>query len=132
MVVLPRATHWYRSIRAPLTELRMRLRELVQNRIRCGYRKLRVLLLREGWKLGKKLVYRLYREEGLGLRARPKRRRTVCEHTRQKPRATGPNEVWSLHFVADQLKADQIPEIRSMIATSDSKVSYCDAISIQK
>ena len=103
VAVLPRATHRYQSIRDPLTELRLRLRELAQSRIRYGYRKLRVLLLREGWKVGKKLVYRLYREEGLGLRARPKRRPMVCEHTRQKPRATVPNEVWSLDFVADQL-----------------------------
>ena len=52
--------------------------------------------------MGKKLVYRLYREEGLGLRARPKARRIVSEHRRQKPKATGPNHVWSLDFVADQ------------------------------
>ena len=62
-----------------------------------------MLLIREGWKVGKKLVYRLYREEGLGLRRRPKRRRMVCEHTRRKPRAERPNQVWSLDFVADQL-----------------------------
>jgi putative transposase len=103
VVLLPRATHRYQSIRDPLIELRMRLRELAQSRIRYGYRKLRVLLMREGWRVGKKLVYRLYREEGLGLRRRPKRRRMVCEHSRQKPRAEGANEVWSLDFVADQL-----------------------------
>lgn len=62
-----------------------------------------MLLIREGWQVGKKLVYRLYREEGLGLRARPKARRTVSEHSRQKPRAGGANQVWSLDFVADQL-----------------------------
>src|ERR1700758_4692842 len=39
----------------------------------------------------------------MGLRARPKRRRTVSEHGRQKPRAEEPNAVWSLDFVADQL-----------------------------
>jgi len=55
VVVLPRATHRYQSIRDPLTELRMRLRELAQSRIRYGYRKLRVLLIREGWKVGRKL-----------------------------------------------------------------------------
>ena len=71
-LLLPRATHRYQSIRDPLTELRMRMRELAQTRIRYGYRKIRVLLIREGWKVGKKLVYRLYREEGLGLRRRPK------------------------------------------------------------
>jgi putative transposase len=102
-VVLPRATHRYQSIRNPLTELRMRMRALALARIRYGYRKIQVLLIREGWKVGKKLVYRLYREEGLALRARPKRRRMVSEHSRQKPRAIRPNQVWSLDFVADQL-----------------------------
>jgi hypothetical protein len=81
----------------------MRMRALALARIRYGYRKIQVLLIREGWKVGKKLVYRLYREEGLALRARPKRRRTVSEHSRQKPRAIRPNQVWSLDFVADQL-----------------------------
>jgi hypothetical protein len=39
------------------------MREIAQVRVRYGYRKIRVLLNREGWKAGKKLVYRLYREE---------------------------------------------------------------------
>jgi putative transposase len=103
LVLLPRATHRYQSIRDPLTELRLRMRQLAQTRIRYGYRKIRVLLIREGWQVGKKLVYRLYREERLGLRMRPKRRRTVSEHSRQKPRAERPNQVWSLDFVADEL-----------------------------
>jgi len=80
----------------------MRMRELASARIGYGYRKIRVLLNREGWKVGKKLVYRLYREEGLGLRRRPKSRRIASAHNRQKPRAEGPNHVWSLDFVADQ------------------------------
>ena len=79
------------------------MRELAQTRIRYGYRKIRVLLIREGWQVGKKLVYRIYREEGLGLRAGRKSRRTVSEHSRQKPRAERPNQVWGLDFVADQL-----------------------------
>jgi len=103
VVWLPRATHRYQSIRDPLTALRLRMRELAQTRIRYGYRKIRVLLIREGWQVGKKLVYRLYREEGLGLRRRRKSRRPVSEHSRQKPRAERPNQVWGLDFVADQL-----------------------------
>jgi putative transposase len=69
----------------------MRMRQLAQSRIRYGYRKIRVLLIREGWQVGKKRVYRLYREEGLGLQQRPKRRRIASAHSRQKPRAEGPN-----------------------------------------
>jgi putative transposase len=80
----------------------MRMRELATARIRYGYRKIRVLLNREGWNVGKKLVYRLYREEGLGLRRRPKSWRIASAHHRQKPRAEAPNQVWSLDFVADQ------------------------------
>jgi len=94
VVWLPRATHRYQSIRDPLTALRLRMRELAQTRIGYGYRKIRVLLIREGWQVGKKLVYRIYREEGPALRRRRKSRRTVSEHSRQKPRAERPNQVW--------------------------------------
>ena len=47
-VLLPRATHRYQGIRDPLTELRLRMRELAQTGIRYGYGKIRVLLIREG------------------------------------------------------------------------------------
>ena len=81
----------------------MRIREIVQTRVRYGYRKIRVLLNREGWKVGKKRVYRLYREEGLSLRQKPRRRRRVAVHGRERTKPRTPNEVWSLDFVADQL-----------------------------
>jgi hypothetical protein len=55
-----RATFRYRSYRDPRTELRMRIREIAQARVRYGYRKIRVLLNREGWKVGKYLVERIY------------------------------------------------------------------------
>ena len=45
----------------------MRIREIAQARVRYGYRKIRVLLNREGWDVGEYLVYRLYTEEGLSL-----------------------------------------------------------------
>jgi putative transposase len=57
-----RATHRYDGHQEQWIELRMRIREIVQTRVRYGYRMIRVLLNREGWKVGKDLVYRLYRE----------------------------------------------------------------------
>jgi len=81
----------------------MRIREIAQTRVRYGYRKIRVLLNREGWEVGKYLVERLYREEGLTLHQRRKRRRRVAEHRRERFHPTGPNQVWSMDFVADQL-----------------------------
>src|SRR5690348_17857402 len=53
--------------------LRMRIRDLAQARVRYGYRRLRVLLNREGWRVGKYLVYRLYKEEGLVLKKRDRK-----------------------------------------------------------
>ena len=101
---VPRATYRYRSCADPRTELRMRIRELARARVRYGYRRIRVLLNREGWNVGRYLVYRLYKEEGLTLKKRPARRKRVAAVPRQeKIRATRPNQVWSLDFVSDQL-----------------------------
>jgi putative transposase len=100
---LNRGTFRYRSHKDPRTELRMRIREIAQTRVRYGYRKIRVLLNWEGWNVGKYLVERIYREEGLTLRQRRKRRRRVAEHRRERFHPTAPNQVWSMDFVADQL-----------------------------
>jgi putative transposase len=63
-----------------------------------------VLLNREGWNVGRYLVYRLYKEEGLILKRRPSRRKRTAAITRQeKVRATRANQIWSLDFVSDQL-----------------------------
>ena len=75
-----RASHRYQSRRDPLVELRMRLRELALVRVRYSYRRLHVLLQREGWQVNHKQVYRLYREEGLSIRTRNPRRRCACRY----------------------------------------------------
>ncbi len=100
---LPVSTFRYESMQEPRTALRLRIREIAQTRVRYGYRKIRVLLNREGWKVGKKLVYRLYKEEGLTLRRKPRRKRRAAMHRRERFRPIAPNQVWGLDFVADQL-----------------------------
>ncbi len=100
---LNRGTFRYRTHRDPRTALRMRIREIAQARVRYGYRKIRVLLNREGWKVGKYRVERIYGEEGLTLRQRRKRHRRVAEHRRERFHPTATNQVWSMDFVADQL-----------------------------
>src|SRR5712692_1067198 len=97
------STFRYESMQEPRTALRLRIREIAQVRVRYGYRKIRVLLKREGWNVGKKLVYRLYKEEGLTLRHKPRRKRRAALHRRERFRPTAPNHVWSLDFVTDQL-----------------------------
>src|SRR5271170_2851305 len=104
VLLMVRGTYRYQSHREPWTELRMRIREIAQSRVRYGYRKIRVLLNREGWDVGKYLVYRLYKEEGLALKKRPQRRRKAVRHREERFIATAPNQAWSLDFVADQLQ----------------------------
>lgn len=97
-------TYRYQSHQRAWTELRARIREIAQSRVRYGYRKILVLLRREGWQVGKHLVYRLYKEEGLALKKRPQKRRKAVRHREERFRPTAPDQAWSLDFVADQLQ----------------------------
>lgn len=65
VIATTRSSVYYASRKDPLIALRQRLRELARTRVRDGYRRLRVLLQREGWVIGKERLYRVYREEGL-------------------------------------------------------------------
>ncbi|MGX4803524.1 IS3 family transposase [Bradyrhizobium guangdongense] len=91
----------YRSSRPPDAVLRGRLRDLANERRRFGYRRLFVLLRREGEPSGINRIYRLYREEGLTVRKRRARRKAVGTRAPilVEPR---PNARWSLDFVHDQ------------------------------
>jgi putative transposase len=67
------------------------------------YRRLHVLLGREGWRVNHKRVYRLYCQEGLGMRKRVPRRRVACLKREIRPTASTKNECWSMDFMSDQL-----------------------------
>ena len=96
----------YRSQRAPDTMLRGRLRDLANERRRFGYRRLFVLLRREGEPSGINRIYRLYREEGLTVRKRKARRKAVGTRAPVLVEAR-PNARWSLDFVHDQFANGQ-------------------------
>jgi putative transposase len=97
-----RSSYRYRSQAADQTALKLRLRDLAATRVRYGYRRLHVLLRREGWRVNHKRVDRLYREEGLGIRV--KRRKKLASASRALPSpAMRPLERWSLDFVSDSL-----------------------------
>jgi putative transposase len=83
-------------------ELRERLRELAEERRRWGSPMLYLVLRREGWLVNHKRVERLYREEGLSLRRRRRRKRlSHLRIVRQAPEAA--NQLWSMDFVSDTL-----------------------------
>jgi putative transposase len=98
-----RASQRYRSVADPQTELRLRLRELAASRVRYGYRRLWVLLRREGFDVNHKRIYRLYREEGLAIRPKTPRRRRACRYREARPEAEAVNEVWAMDFMSDAL-----------------------------
>jgi putative transposase len=96
------STMRYRS-RRPLQEaLRGRLRDLAATHVRYGYRRLTVLLRREGWPVNAKRIYRLYDEENLKVRSVERKKIGRRQRIAQSP-ATGPNQCWAADFVSDKL-----------------------------
>jgi putative transposase len=111
----PRASHRYRSRADRREELRGRLRDLAGVRPSYGYRRLGLLLRREGWDTNHKLVFRLYREEGLGLRRRRPRRRVSAARRVKMAIPQQTNETWSMDFMSDQLYSGRWIRILTLI-----------------
>ena len=95
-----RPTCRYECVAAEQAALRMRLRDLAQAQVSYGYRRLHILLLREGWAVNHKRVYRLYRQEGLMLRTK---RHVSHQRREERPLAAEANESWSMGFMSDEL-----------------------------
>lgn len=102
LVKLHRSTCRYAKRRKDPEELVARLRELASERPRFGYRRLHLLLQREGRRVNRKLVYRLYKREGLQVRRRPRRK---LRANRPMPllALVRPNQRWAMDFVHDWL-----------------------------
>jgi putative transposase len=102
LIGISRSLYGYRSRRSPALELRNRIAELAAQKRRYGYRRIHVLLRREGWSMNHKRTYRLYREQGLAVRRRKRKR--IGQTSRLLLSAPkGPNENWSMDYVADGL-----------------------------
>ena len=101
LVGLSRSRWHYRPRRPPRdAPIRTRLKELATQRPRFGYKRLHVLLRREGYVVNLKRVYRLYREERLLVRPHRSRKRTT-EPRVPLPAPTAPNERWGMDFIHD-------------------------------
>ena len=102
MIRFNRATQRYIAKRDENILLRMRILDIARARVRYGYKRIHVLLLREGWRINHKAVYRIYREEGLNLRYKSKRKR-VSQARFPKVDVTGVNQCWAMDFMSDAL-----------------------------
>lgn len=97
-----RSSQRYCSRKDAQLALRGKLKELASTYVRYGYRRLTVLLRRQGWKVNAKRIYRLYTEEGLIVRT--KQRRKIARRQRGTvPAAVRPGQRWSMDFLSDKL-----------------------------
>ena len=93
----------YRSRRRGQAVLEARIKEICTTRVRYGYRRVHVLLRREGWAINHKRTRRLYNALGLQLRNKVPRRRVKAALRADRTPPSRCNEVWAMDFVHDQL-----------------------------
>jgi putative transposase len=85
--------------------------------VRYGYRRLHILLRREGWRVNHKRIYRLYREEGLGIRVKRRKKLASVPRLLPPPPARRPQERWSLDFLSDNLAAGRRFRVLTIVDT---------------
>ena len=102
LVSISRSLYRYVSRRGDASPLKQRIGDIAAAKRRYGYRRVYVRLRREGWAVNRKRVYRLYREMGLAVRRRKRKRIGIVER-RPLPKPSLANQSWSMDFVSDGL-----------------------------
>jgi putative transposase len=127
LLKLSRSTYRYRAQNPERdAELRARLKELAAKRMRFGYRRLTAMLARDGIPANHKRVYRLYREEGLAMRIR-QRRRIRWNGQEARPAAIRVNQRWSIDFVSDSVSGSRVIRILTLV---DDYTRECPAMEV--
>jgi len=124
-----RSSYHYRSRRPEQAPLKKRIKEIAETRVRYGYRRIEVLLRREGWLVNHKRVRRLYSEMGLQLRNKSPKRRVKAKLRQDRTAATQPNQVWAMDFVHDQLFDGRKIRILTVV---DTFSRYAPAIDVKQ
>ena len=126
LIGIHRSVARYNSSAKDSEHLLARLRELASERRRYGYRRLAVMLRREGFLANHKRVYRLYREEGLAVRRR-KRKKTAGMERVMPPAPEWENQRWSMDFLLDGLSDGRRLRVLTLI---DDFTRECLAIEV--
>jgi len=114
---IDRSLYVYKSKRGEQAELKLRIKDICQTRVRYGYRRVHVLLKRDGWPVNPKRIYRLYKEMGLQLRNKVPKRRVKAKLRADRTDATHSNHVWAMDFVHDQLATGRKIRILTVVDT---------------
>ncbi|MEA1844063.1 IS3 family transposase, partial [Agrobacterium tumefaciens] len=112
-----RSLYVYKSRRGEQAELKLKIKDICQTRVRYGYRRVHILIKREGWPVNPKRIYRLYKEMDLQLRNKVPKRRVKAKLRADRTEPTHPNHVWAMDFVHDQLAADRKIRVLTVVDT---------------
>lgn len=112
-----RSTYHYKSRRPDQAGLEARIKEICATRVRYGYRRVHVLLQREGWRVNIKKTHRIYNALGLQLRNKTPKRRVKAKLRDDRKEATAPNETWAMDFVHDQLATGRKIRVLTVVDT---------------
>ena len=121
LVGISRSLYRYQSKRPDASALRSRIGEIAAEKRRYGYRRIHLLLRREGFTMNVKRTYRLYRETGLAVRRR-KRKRIGLMERKPLPKPTSANVSWSMDFVSDGLADGR--RIRCLTLVDDCTIEF--------
>lgn len=114
---IDRSLYTYKPRRGEQAELKQRITEICQTRVRYGYRRVHVLLCREGWPINPKRTRRLYNELGLQLRNKTPKRRVKAKLRDDRTAATRCNQTWAMDFVHDQLATGRKLRVLTIVDT---------------
>jgi putative transposase len=103
VLLVETSTYHYKFRRRGQADLEKRIKEIAETRMRYGYRRVHVVLLREGWMINIKRTYRLYSGLGLQLRNKTPKRRVRAKLRDDRCPVSQPNQTWAMDFVHDQL-----------------------------
>jgi putative transposase len=126
VLLVDTSSYHYKSRRRGQADLELRIKDICQTRVRYGYRRVHVLLRREGWMINHKRTRRIYRELGLQLRNKTPKRRVKAKLREDRQTATRPNETWAMDFVHDQLSTGRKIRVLAVVDTYSRYVPVLD------
>ncbi|MER9502473.1 IS3 family transposase [Mesorhizobium sp. M0587] len=120
------STYHYKSRRRDQAGLEARIKDICATRVRYGYRRVHVMLTREGWDINMKRTYRIYRDLGLQLRNKTPKRRVKAKLRDDRQPAVEPNDVWAMDFVHNQLATGKKIRVLTVVDTFSRYVPVLD------
>lgn len=132
MLKAERSSYHYKGCRADQAGLKQRIKEIAATRVRYGYRRITVLLRREGWRVNGKRIYRLYKEMSLQLRNKSPKRKVKAKLRDDRRPAVQRNDIWAMDFLHDQLFDGRKIRILAVVDTFTRYAPALDARAVYK